>query len=176
MTQVKTYENFRQNIKSGDLLAFTHTTWGTWYDFKVQVVRIWTKSAYTHVGVAWVTENRIYVFESVVGGIRPSPLSRAGDFWHLNSEAAGGEWCQKAETFMLDHIGDRYSEWQAFLASINKLDVGSDRFWQCAEFSIMALKEMGVDLKGVLATPAALVDAMQSMGCITTKVLNKERN
>ena len=49
------YINFRENIVSGDLLAWTHHGWNSWYNFQIQMVRAFTQSEYSHVGIAWCT-------------------------------------------------------------------------------------------------------------------------
>ena len=69
------YQEVRSSIKSGDLLFWSHRELKSWYDLKVQIVRMVTRSEYSHVGVAWVTGGRVFALEAVVPLIRIYPLS-----------------------------------------------------------------------------------------------------
>lgn len=46
------YAESRDSIRTGDLLAWSHRGIKSFYDFKVWLVRLFTQSEYTHVGVA----------------------------------------------------------------------------------------------------------------------------
>jgi len=58
------YSEVRDTIKSGDLLAWSHRGWRTWYDIKIQAVRFFTQSEFSHVGVAWAVGGRVFVLEA----------------------------------------------------------------------------------------------------------------
>jgi hypothetical protein len=153
------YEEKREEIRSGDVLAWTHTKWDSWYNIKVQLVRIFTQSEYCHVGIAWVIGGRVFVFEAVSSGVRAYPLSRSVPFYWMPTSRA---WTKDAEEFALNELGAKYSTWQAIKAFLGILDKGADDVWQCAEYSQAILKRLGINLKGD-ATPSAMIKELQAL-------------
>lgn len=151
------YKDVRAEIRSGDLLAWSHTSWKSWYDMKIQIVRLLTQSEYCHVGVAWVTGGRVFALEAVQPRVRIFPLSKLTPFYWLPMNA---QWAQKTEEYALSIIGDPYSEEQAIKAFFKMLKAGEDANWQCAEYVQSVLKNDGIDL-GEIVTPSALVLAAQ---------------
>lgn len=154
------YKEKRGDIKSGDVLAWTHRGWGSWYDFQIQMVRMFTRSEYAHVGVAWVIGGRVFVFEAVSSGVRIMPLSRLLPCYWIRL----GRWGYTAEEFALQQVAQPYSKVQAVLAGLGLLKVGHDTVWQCAEYTIEVLKAAGVNLRGP-ATPSWVVENLLGMGC-----------
>lgn len=157
------YAQLRSSIKSGDLIAVSHYKWASWYDLQVQAVRFGTQSEYSHVGMAWVMGGRVWVIESVTPVIRLVPLSLMaadGFYWApLNTDISAPEL-----EFALARIGaGKYSKWQAVLAQLRRLRIGSDDLWECAEFIIACRRLSGVDL-GAKATPSAVVRSAQDSG------------
>lgn len=155
------YNEARPLIQSGDLLAWSHYSWATWYDLQVQAVRIATESEYCHVGLALAFAGRVWVVESVQPTVRLMPLSNlldGGAFWlPLNAPMSDAE-----TEFALAKVGKgKYSKLQAIQAQLNAIEVGADDLWSCAEFLIAARRLSGVDL-GPKATPAAVVRAAQA--------------
>lgn len=151
------YAAARSGIRSGDLLAWSHDRWGSLYDFKVQMVRVFTRSEYCHVGIAWSVSGRLFVLEAVSSGVRIFPLSRLLPFYWLPLKAA---WESEVEAWALRQVGEPYSQWQAMLAGLNLLKPGEDTIWQCAEYAAEVTRRAGVDL-GTMVTPNALVLAAQ---------------
>lgn len=154
------YEDVRDQIRSGDLLAWSHRGWGSLYDLQIQAIRVFDRTEYTHVGVAWCVAGRVFVVESVSSGVRIFPLSRLVPFYWL---ALGAEWSADAENFVIEHLGDRYSKWQALLAFFQALHGGADRAWQCAEFAARLLLKLGCDLGGRYV-PSSLVQSALERG------------
>lgn len=154
------YSEARSKIKAGDMLAWSHRKWASWYDFKVQAVRIFTRSEYCHVAVAWPVAGRVFILEAVMPKIRIYPLSKELPFYWLPMNA---NWTDAAEEFALSHVGDPYSQFQAMQAAIDNLKIGSDNIWECAEFTMSVLKQAGVNLN-CLATPSAGVLNAQTLG------------
>ena len=156
------YADARSLIKSGDLLAWSHRGWGSWYDLQIQAVRIFTRSEYCHVGVAWVIGGRVFVLEAVKPLVRIFPLSKLLPFYWLPLDAP---WCVDAEELALSHIGEPYSTLQAINGFLQNLTPGEDSQWQCAEYVATVLRTNGVDL-GDTITPSALVLAAQNRGAV----------
>lgn len=147
------YSAARPLIRSGDLLAFSGGSWGTWGGIKVNIVRMFTKSTFSHVGLAWVVGGRVFVLEAVKPCLRIYPLSQCHDFYWLGMSAP---WREQTEAFALQHIGTKYSEWVALEAFFHTLDKGNVR--QCAAYVREVLLVDGIDL-GSRSTPDAVVDA-----------------
>lgn len=152
------YADARQRIRSGDLLAFSHGDWKTWNGIKVNLVRIFTRSTYSHVGVAWVTAGRVFVLEAVKPKVRIYPLSLSGDFYLLPLAAP---WSPETEEFALAHIGVDYSERVAMRAFFGPLEHGSVQ--ECAAYAREVLLCDGIDL-GRLSRPDTVVQAAQERG------------
>lgn len=155
------YNDIRTEIKSGDLLAWTHRGWKTWHDFKIQMVRMFTRSEYSHVGIAWVIAGRVFVIEAVIPKIRIIPLSHELPFYWVPMDAP---WKQETEDFALSLVGKgEYSQWEAIKAGLG-IDIDADnKKWECAEYVSEVLKLDGIDL-GNIATPTAVVDAALKLG------------
>lgn len=162
------YNDARSHIRSGDLLAWSHRECRSFYDLKIQVVRLFEKSEYSHVGVAWVVGGRVFVLEAVMPKIRIYPLSKAGDFFWLPMNAP---WTVAAEEFALGEVGALYSQWQAVLAFFGK--VKRDQFWYCDEYARAILSANGVELENELM-PSGLVRAAQKRGSPLYFVSNQE--
>lgn len=156
------YTAIRDQIQSGDVLAWSHYEWASWYDLQVQAVRICTESEYCHVGLAWVAGGRVWCIESVEPVVRVVPLSNLvgrGFYW-LPMRVQMSE--QELE-FALAKVGHgRYSKLQAVQAQLGTLAIGVDDQWECAELVIAARRLSGCDL-GNKATPAAVVLAAQTL-------------
>ena len=151
------YAEAREQLKSGDLLAWSHERWWSFYDFKIQLVRMFTRSVYCHVGICWCVGGRVFVLEAVSAGVRIFPLSRELPFYWIPLHA---HWESEVEAWALRQVGEPYSQWQAVLAGLGLLKPGEDSIWQCAEYTLEVLRRGGVDL-GMTATPNAVVLSAQ---------------
>ena len=142
------YSAARKKIKSGQLLAWGHERWGSWYDLKIQAVRMWERSVYCHVGIAWwagVERDRLLVFEAVLTGVRVFPLSRMLPFYWCPNPV---NWTSEVETWALRQVGEPYSQWQAIKAGLGLLKRGEDSIWQCAELAQELLSRQGMWVYG----------------------------
>lgn len=151
------YKYVRDSIKSGDVLAWSHRSgwFKSWYDFKINLVRLFTRSEYSHVGVAWVFGGRVFVLESVTPLVRVVPLSNLLPAYHL---AMPTEMTDQQLERGLSLVGKgRYSEGEAALAALDKNNLTNDR-WQCAEYTKFVLD---LDCQ---ATPSALVEHCLKQG------------
>lgn len=157
------YEDARAQIKSGDLLAWSHGGWGNWHDIQISLVRMFTRSEFSHVGIALVGAGRVFILEAVSGGVRLFPLSRELPFyWIARPRELSGE----AIDFAFDRLGDGYSKLQAILAFLDMLSHGEDDLWECAEYVLEILEADGEVLTNV-ATPTGVVKAaMQRWGSL----------
>lgn len=151
------YTEARPKIRSGDLIATSHgkSMFSSWRDFKIQMVRIFTKSEYSHVATAWVIGERVFVIEAVQPKVRIYPLSKilvesSGFYW----VPMNAPWKESTLTLALSCVGDPYSQLQAMEAYFQL--PREDSLWECAELARTIAKCDGVDL-GFEATPAKIM-------------------
>lgn len=152
------YSEYRNQIRSGDLLAWSHRPWGSIYDFKIQMVRVFTRSEYSHVAVAWVVGGRVFVIEAVEPLVRIYPLSKLGSFYTVPMSAS---WKPETEEAALNFVGSPYSEKVAMKAFFQKLPEGTVA--ECAALVLEVYKREGVKL-GDRATPDSIVREALSLG------------
>ena len=160
------YPNIRQHIKSGDLLAWSHRApwWSSWRDFKIALVRLFTRSEYSHVGIAWRVGQRVFVIEAVMPAVRIFPLSQVLPFYWVPMPQY---WSDQVEEYALNQVGDAYSEWDAMVGYFGM--PANDRREQCAELAIRIAQQGNVDL-GDRATPDGVVLRAQEQGATLTYV------
>lgn len=134
------YSEVRKLIRSGDPIGYTHREpmWKSWYDFKIGIIRMFTKSRYSHVGVAWVIGERVFLLEAVTAGVRIFPISLTGDFDWVSRDTWGEEHLARALAVM----GEPYSKLEAIKAPFRPVSA-SNHVWQCAEYACYVL---GLDL------------------------------
>ena len=166
------YSEMRQKIKSGDLIAFTTPSWESFDSSLSQMVRIFTKSEYSHVGIAWVINGRVFLLEAYPPRVRIFPLSLKGNFFHIpNKNILEG----KNLDFALDQIGDKYSVWLA-VKTFFKAPFGGDReSWHCAVYSHELLKRIGIELNEDCKTPSKLVFEMMKLGHSLNYIINERK-
>jgi hypothetical protein len=160
------YSAARADIKSGDLLVWSHRGWNSLYDAKVQAVRFFTKSEYSHVGVAWVVGGRVLVIEAVIPKVRIYPLSRLGSFYHVPGFI---QWTPETEEKALGFVGADYSQLEA-VAAFFGISLEKDK-QQCAK--LVTTLACGFPLN---LTPSAVVDWALGNGLALHKVdLEKQK-
>jgi hypothetical protein len=154
------YREARPAIKSGDLLAWSHRGWRSWYDIKIQLVRFFTQSEFSHVGVAWVVGGRVLVIEAVVPKVRIYPLSKLGTFYLIPGFI---DWTPETEEDALSFIGTDYSQLEALAAFFNtSVDLQS---MQCAKLvSRIRTKNLANP------TPSEVVNVALSEGLVLHKI------
>jgi hypothetical protein len=163
MPAAKRYQVLRGRIRSGDLLLWTHRLWASWYDFKVQMVRVFTRSRYCHVATAFVMGGRVWVLEAVQPVPRMVPLSNLLPAYIVPLRAP---WKSETERFALSLVGKPraiYSEAEAVRGFLGKVKPGEDDNWMCAEMSWCIAKSDGIDL-GADITPSGIEQAALELG------------
>jgi hypothetical protein len=158
------YADARPVITSGDVIAFTHRGIRSWHDFKVWMVRVFTQSEYTHVGIAWVVADRVFILESVATGVRIFPLSLCGGFYLLPWTVLRYDQLELA----LSKAGQPYSYWECAKAYFTRLDPNSGS-WECAKYVRTVL-----DLD-CSETPSAVVAHLLHNGSTLTEIAVLER-
>lgn len=140
------YDLVRDYINDGDVFAWTHkaSPFASWYDFKIFLVRLFTRSEYSHVAVSVRFGGRVFVLESVTGGIRLLPLSKCLPCYWITEDIPFD--VERA----MSVCGEPYSQFEAILGEFDKTDDTNGK-WQCSEFVKWAK-----NLK-CKATPSAVV-------------------
>lgn len=137
-------------------------------------VKIFTRSDFSHVGVAWVIGNRVFVIEAVTSGVRIYPLSKELPFFWV---PCGKEyWNNNIEEKALSFVGHKYSKVDAIKAYFNRLSIGGDDKWQCAELTLKLIKGTALDKKPIKATPADIAREMLNQGYTISKVQNVQKD
>lgn len=165
------YKDFRKNIQSGDLLAWTHKGWNSWYNFQIQMVRAFCQSEYAHNGIAFVTGGRVFVLEAVVPDVRIYPLSKCESFYCIGMHK---KLSKKAEEYALSQVGGKYSKWMCFKAFFGIVKGGDSGKWQCAKYANEVLKANGIDY-GNAFTPSTLVQAALADGKELLYLITQEK-
>lgn len=159
------YSEARPLISSGDLLAWSHYDWTTWYDLQVQAVRIGTESEFCHVGLACVFGGRVWCIESVEPVIRMAPLRNLigehGFYWAaLDTDMSAAELEFAVSKISIGH----YSKLEAVKAQlVQSLGNQDDDKWECAKWFNACRRLSGLEC-GPKDTPAATVQRVLEMG------------
>lgn len=121
------YSDVRDEIKTGDILAWSDGSWTNFHQIQLNLVRIFTRSEYNHVGIAWVVGGRVFVIESVVPKIRIVPLSMLLPCYHIaiNNDVTEDE--------LLRTVGGKYSKIEAIRGFMNDEMLPESDNWQCAK-------------------------------------------
>jgi len=144
-------------IKSGDLLIW-YDNYSTWYNnILLYIVRLFTRSEYGHVGVAWVICDRVFVIEATMPVIRIMPVTLDRPFYRI---AMNIDWNKEYESFLIEKVGLDYSLLDAIRAYFGKTLADDDK-WQCAELALAFYKLTGINLNNEY-TPSELVKALLS--------------
>lgn len=138
-------------IETGDVLAFTHNGLKSWGDFESQLVRIFTRSEYTHVGIAWAVGERVLIIEAAVPEVRIYPLSLYNEFFLIKTFMPLKE---DSLNTALSYVGQKYSKMEAIRGLLSNPRKASK--WQCAELVQAVLNHNGLYLDGK-ATPSGVV-------------------
>lgn len=99
------YIDARPLIKTGDALFFSGGDWKSWHGIQIMLIRMFKPSKWSHVGIAWVANERIFIMEAVSSGIRLFPLSREIPFGWVPIPKVLSE---KALNWAFAHIGVSY--------------------------------------------------------------------
>lgn len=121
-------------IKSGDLV-----TWKGKGGFFNNIIRLFTLSEYTHVGIAVVEEDGVYVVEAVRPFVRKIKLSERTPLQVIPMKV---EYDNELDNFLTSTIGRRYSILQAALSFLN-IYIDDDN-WYCTELGYEFYSKVGI--------------------------------
>lgn len=148
-----TYLEIRDQIKTGDAFFSHHTGLGG------KIIQYFTKSEYTHTGIIWRANKRLFLIEAVIPKVRMVLLSNQGDFTLVQTGVTPSE--QVLDTFFRELDSGIYSRWECIIGyfGFNK----EDSRWQCSELVKYFYRLCGRQLFGK-ATPATVHDELVGRG------------
>ena len=163
------YSVIRQSIKSGDVVAFTHRGLKSWSDMESQIVRMATRSEFSHVGILWRVVSRVFCIEAVVPEVRVFPLSSFEEFYLLPIEK---ELSEDTIDYALSRIGEKYSKLEAIKGyfGLNK----NNNSWQCAELVKSILIREGICIPGKDTPTDVVRGLMETFRIPLTLINNRE--
>ncbi len=161
------YSEYKDKIKSGDLLVWGSTSSGQQTGLLTKIIRLMTMSEYSHVGIAYVDTGRPLVFEAVIPHVRLYPLRINEPFYHIPIDV---NWNDGSLNFLLSKVGQEYSVLDAIRGYFGKPNV--DNKWQCVELADAFYKNSGMDF-GDVYTPSTLVEAVLSQRDTSITLIDK---
>lgn len=147
------YDDYKQQIKSGDLLAWSCPKVRDLRSLELKLIQSATQSQFDHVGIAWVEGNRVLYIEAAPPEVKISVLSHWVPFYHVPMNI---EWQQEYLEYLFDRLGEPYSIWEAFISYFGSPN--PDKQWQCAELVNHFYKKIGLK-KDFGYTPKSVVEA-----------------
>lgn len=146
------YSEIRDTLKSGDLVFFSkHNGLGD------KIIKIWSKSRYSHVGVLWCVAGRVFLLEaSAFGGVRMVPLSlRMPDvIVRMNLD-----WNAEAETQAMSHMMEKYSFIDAIRAGLG--ENYNQKGWICTEYAASITEKGGFAFPDTARVPEDFIEVLQ---------------
>ena len=152
------YADARAAIKTGDVLAWSHraSPFASFYDFQMWIVRLFQRSEFSHVGISVVLAERVFVLESVSGGIRLMPLSKSLPCYLLPYKPIDLDRAMSV-------CGEPYSKFEAIRGWAGSTDA-TNHVWQCAEFVAWAHQ------LPCPSTPSGVVNYLLDQGYSMTEI------
>lgn len=155
------YRDARPLIASGDLLAFSNG------GFVSRLIRTWEGGSYSHVGIAWVFRERVFVLAAREGrGVGIDALSTQVPAYWLSTGAA---WTPEVERLALEHLGLPYSYPDCLRVALGRPVIHDGEV--CSVYAAIVLRAAGLDLPQPSYTPATLVEAMLTHGADLHRLL-----
>jgi hypothetical protein len=164
------YVDIRDRIKSGDVIAWSDGGWTNIHDIEVSIVRMFTQSEYSHVGVAYVLAGRVFIVEAVCPCIRIYPLSKLLPFYYLRTPDEW--WTTNTEDVLIGRVGAKYSKMDAIKAFFRK-DEDGNRTSECAMLVNKTLIEFDNGFNDVLDVPTSTVKYLQEKHSIPLHYISK---
>lgn len=159
------YSKAKTNIKTGDALFFSGGSWKSWYGIQIMMVRMFKPSKWSHVGMAWVANGRIFIMEAVGSGIRLYPLSMEIPFGWVSKEK---ELSQNALEWAFQRIGVKYPpKWKMVLSKGLGLKINLRGSMDCSDYFLNILRQDGIFLECDV-DPTSICDrVMEDWGSLT---------
>lgn len=159
------YEEARGKVKNGDIIAVSGTGFFSW------LIRTWTRSTYSHVGVAYWINDRLLIYEAMERhGVRIVPLSNRAPFYWI---PVPWEWSEACEDLVWETQGLAGYDRRSILRRIIGMELREDERWYCSELARHAVNIMGAELPQPSGRdPQALVATAMMAGAGPLHLIN----
>ena len=144
------------SFKSGDLIAKSGTS------FLAKVVRLFTLSDFSHVGIVIVEEDGVYVVEAARPEVRKTPIEEMIPFYHIPMMIDRVDPVLKAN--LESHLGSKYSMFQAAISFIG-IHIPDDK-WYCTELAYDFYSRAGFHFKEKLTPTKFVREALNVHGIL----------
>lgn len=153
--------NFRDKdfIQSGDLLIWKYPDNSIFSKCISFIVRLFTLSEYSHVGIAHRVYDNVFVVEATSSGVYINLLTTTRDCYHIPMNI---EWSFDKENYLLSKEGSPYSIWEALTGYLWNKTIKNNK-WQCVELANSFFEYCGLKYPGAY-TPSKLVEALLEEG------------
>lgn len=149
------YASLRSNIKSGDILAFRGTT------FISRFIRMWTGGSWSHVAIAWVHDDRVFLMEArEFNGVEIRAVSESLPCDWIST---GAVWSENIERLAMERLGKPYSYKDCLRVGVGLKPTHDDRV--CSVYASTVLRAGGVHVPDRPQTPQSLVSHLLDSGC-----------
>jgi hypothetical protein len=150
------YSKVRQELKTGDLLAWKTTKINSFFDFVLFLYQKILKAEYTHVGIVVKEGNRFFLIEATPPVVRLFPVSLCDDFYHFS---LGIEYKSSQVDLLLRTIGKKYGLMD-LIRSILRLGDNPSEYY-CSELASHFYNSVGyIHDERVGLTPDKLIEAV----------------
>lgn len=152
---VKLYSEIRNQLQTGDLLAWKVTRVSSFFSFILFLYQKIFKVEFSHVGIVLKLEDRYFLVEATPPRVRIYPVSMCDDFYYIKTNVKKNN--KNYVPLLLKHIGKSYSIFDLVKGMLNMKS--SDKSLYCSELAYDFYKEVGfITDESSWLTPQALVD------------------
>lgn len=123
------YPDIRDTLKSGDIVVASKGNIKSFNNFLSLLIRVFTASSYSHVGVVVKLGNRCFVVEATPPVVRLFPLSKLDSFYVIKMEQ---DWSGEDENRLFEYVGLPYSDWNSIVSYFTRRPLANGKL-QCAQ-------------------------------------------
>lgn len=123
--------DIKDQIKTGDLLAFTVRRYGTITSFALWLYQKIRKVTYSHVGIAVRLGDRLFIVEAVSPRVTITPISKVKEFYLIPTTTEEKATEEAQIGFLMDFVEVKYSLVDMFTHYLGM--ESSDRRVYCSE-------------------------------------------
>ena len=150
------YSKVRQELKTGDLLAWKTTKINSFFDFVLFLYQKILKAEYTHVGIVVKEGNRYFLVEATPPVVRLFPISLCDDFYHFSLDI---DYKSSQVDLLLRAIGKKYGLID-LIRSILRLGNDPSEYY-CSELASRFYNDIGyIDDETAGLTPDKIIEAV----------------
>lgn len=126
---VSNYHDIRDELRSGDIIVASKGNMKSFNNFLSLLIRVFTASSYSHVGVVIKLGNRCFVVEATPPVVRLYPLSKLDSFYVIKMEET---LTKEDENRLFEYVGMPYSDWNSVASYFSGKPLANGKL-QCAQ-------------------------------------------